>query len=236
MSIHLNAKEGQLSENVLMPGDPLRAKYIADTFLEGAECHNTVRGMYGYTGTYKGHKISIQSSGMGVPSMSIYATELIKDYGVKNIIRIGTIGAMKREVKIRDVVMAMAATNDSNMQNLIFPQINYAPNASFTLLERAYRLSRKNDDLKVHVGNVYTGDSFYEDDESMIHKLADYGVLGVDMETSALYILGAKYNIDVLSIMTVSDHVITGEETTAEERQTTFNDMITVALETLINE
>ena len=195
MSIHLNAKEGQLSENVLMPGDPLRAKYIADTFLEGAECHNTVRGMYGYTGTYKGHKISIQSSGMGVPSMSIYATELIKDYGVKNIIRIGTIGAMKREVKIRDVVMAMAATNDSNMQNLIFPQINYAQNASFTLLERAYRLSRKNDDLKVHVGNVYTGDSFYEDDESMIHKLADYGVLGVDMETSALYILGAKYPV-----------------------------------------
>lgn len=115
ISIHLNAKEGQISEKVLMPGDPLRAKYIADTFLENVECHNTVRGMYGYTGTYKGHKISIQSSGMGAPSMSIYATELIKDYGVKNIIRIGTIGAMKHEVKIRDIVMAMAATNDSKM-------------------------------------------------------------------------------------------------------------------------
>lgn len=236
MSIHLNATEGQISDKVLMPGDPLRAKFIADTFLENVERHNTVRGMYGYTGYYKGHKISIQSSGMGAPSMSIYATELIKDYGVKNIIRIGTIGAMKREVKIRDIIMAMAATNDSNIQNLIFPGINYAPNASFTLLERAHRISKEYEDMRVRVGNVYTGDAFYSDDESMIHKLADYGVLGVDMETSALYLLGAKYNIDVLSIMTVSDHVITGEETTAEERQTTFNDMIKVALETLITE
>ena len=132
--------------------------------------------------------------------------------------------------------MAMGATNDSKIQNRIFPEINYAPIASFTLLERAYRISKQYEDMTVRVGNVYTGDAFYEDDDSMIHKLADYGVLGVDMETAALYTLGARYNFDVLSIMTVSDHVITGEETTAEERQTTFNDMIKVALETLINE
>lgn len=234
MSCHLEAKQGEIAENVLLPGDPLRAKYIAETFLTDVVKYNEVRGMYGFTGMYKGTRVSVQGTGMGIPSISIYATELMKDYGCKNLIRIGTLGGMKREVKIRDVVIAMAASHDSNANAKTFPFMTYAPHANFELLDKAYQLSKRYEDMRVHVGAVYTGDLFYEDDESHMEKLADYGVLGVDMETSALYTLGAKYGVNTLSIMTVSDHLLTGEETTADERQTTFHDMITIALESFL--
>lgn len=234
MTPHLNAQEGQIAEHVLMPGDPLRAKYIADNFFKNAVCHNTVRGMYGYTGTYKGVKVSVQSSGMGAPSMSIYATEIIKFYGVKNIIRVGTIGAMNAKVKVRDVIIAMAASNDSNINRMAFPTINYAPHASFKLLDAACQVSKEHKSMRVHVGSVFSSDIFYSDDNSHIDKLASYGILGAEMETAALYTLGAKYGINTLSIMTVSNHLITGEETTPEERQTTFNDMTVIALDAFI--
>lgn len=234
MSIHISAKKGEIAENVLLPGDPLRAKYIAENFLADVVQYNEVRGMYGFTGIYKGKKVSVQGTGMGIPSISIYATELIQEYGCKNLIRIGTLGGMKHEVKIRDVVMAMAASHNSNANAKIFPFMTYAPHASFELLEKAYQISKGYKNMRVHVGAVYTGDLFYEDDESHIQKLADYGVLGVDMETSALYTLGAKYGVNTLSVMTVSDHLLTGEETTSDERQTTFHDMITIALETFL--
>lgn len=234
MSCHIGAKQGEIAENVLLPGDPLRAKYIAEAFLTDAVKYNDIRGMYGFTGVYKGKRVSVQGTGMGIPSISIYATELIKDYGCKNLIRIGTLGGMKREVKIRDVVMAMAASHDSNINAKIFPFMTYTPHANFELLEKAYQLSKRHEDMRVHVGAVYTGDLFYEDDKSHIEKLADYGVLGVDMETCALYTLGAKYGVNTLSIMTVSDHLLTGEETSSDERQTTFHDMITIALESFL--
>ncbi|HJA41532.1 MAG TPA: purine-nucleoside phosphorylase [Firmicutes bacterium] len=234
MSIHIGAQKDEIAENILLPGDPLRAKYIAKNFLTDVVQYNEVRGMYGYTGVYKGEKISVQGTGMGIPSISIYVTELIQAYECKNLIRIGTLGGMKREVKIRDIVLAMAASHDSNANTRVFPFMTYAPHASFSLLEKAYQISKKYETVPVHVGAVYTGDLFYEEDESHIEKLADYGVLGVDMETSGLYTLGAKYGVNTLSIMTVSDHLLTGEETTSDERQTTFHDMITIALETLL--
>ncbi|RUT30648.1 purine-nucleoside phosphorylase [Paenibacillus zeisoli] len=233
MSVHINAQKGDVAETILLPGDPLRAKYIADTYLEDVTCYNQVRGMLGFTGTYKGKRISVQGTGMGVPSISIYANELISEYGVKNLIRVGTCGAMQQNIRVRDVILAQASSTDSSMNRNVFGGYDFAPVASFPLLKAAYdRAVEKG--LQLHVGNIFSSDMFYRDDKSITQKLMDYGVLAVEMETTALYTLAAKFGVNALTILTVSDHLLTGEETTAEERQTTFNEMLEVALDTAI--
>ncbi|MDQ0245433.1 purine-nucleoside phosphorylase [Bacillus fengqiuensis] len=229
MSVHIGAKMGDIAETILLPGDPLRAKYIAETFLENPTCYNEVRGMLGFTGTYKGKRVSVQGTGMGVPSISIYVNELIQSYNVQNLIRVGTCGAIQKDVNVRDVILAMTSSTDSQMNRMAFGGIDYAPTASFDLLKKAYDAGTEKG-LNLKVGNVFTADQFYNED-SQFEKLARYGVLAVEMETTALYTLASKFGRNALSVLTVSDHILTGEETTAEERQTTFNEMIEVALE-----
>lgn len=233
MSVHIGAKQNEIAEAILLPGDPLRAKYIAENFLENATCYNEVRGMYGFTGTYKGQSVSVQGTGMGVPSISIYIHELMQSYGVKKLIRVGTCGAIQQDVKVRDVIIAMSASTDSGVNRLRFNGIDFAPTANFDLLRKAYETGLDKG-LQIRVGNVFTSDSFYNDNKNNIKKYADYQVLAVEMETSELYTVAAKFQAQALSILTVSDHILTGEETSAEERQTTFNQMIEVALETAI--
>lgn len=233
MSIHIEAKPGAIAETILLPGDPLRAKYIAETFLEGAECYNNVRGMLGFTGTYKGKRVSVQGTGMGVPSISIYVNELMQSYDVQNLIRVGTCGAIQEDIKVRDVIIAMSASSDSQTNRLLFNQIDFAPTASFALLHKAYQAATERN-LSVKVGNIFTSDSFYRESMDLYKKLAAYQVLAVEMESSALYTLAAKYKRNALSILTVSDHILTGEETSSEERQTTFNEMIEVALDSAL--
>jgi purine-nucleoside phosphorylase len=232
MSIHIGAKENEIAETVLLPGDPLRAKYIAETFLEGATCYNEVRNMFGFTGTYKGHRISVQGTGMGVPSISIYINELMQSYNVQKLIRVGTCGAIQKDVKVRDVILAMTSSTDSQMNRLTFGGLDFAPTANFELLKNAYESGLENG-LNLKVGNVFTADMFYNDNPNF-EKLAQYGILAVEMETTALYTLASKFGRQALSVLTVSDHILTGEETTAEERQLTFNTMIEVALEAAI--
>lgn len=232
MSIHINAKQGDIADTILLPGDPLRAKYIAENFLENVICYNEVRNMFGYTGTYKGHRISVQGTGMGVPSISIYTTELMQEYKVQKLIRVGTCGAIQKDVKVRDVILAQSASTDSKMNEIIFNGIDYAPTADFDLLLKAYNAGVAAG-LNLKVGNIFTADMFYSE-ENQNEKLARYGVLAVEMESAALYTLAAKFGRKALSVLTVSDHIITGEVTTSEERQTTFNDMIVVALEAAI--
>ncbi|MBD8025103.1 purine-nucleoside phosphorylase [Ureibacillus sp. Re31] len=234
MSVHINAKQGEIADTILLPGDPLRAKYIAETFLEDVTCYNEVRNMFGYTGTYKGKRISVQGTGMGVPSISIYTTELMQEYGVQKLIRVGTCGAIQKDVKVRDVIIAQSASTDSKMNEIIFNGIDFAPTADFDLLLKAYNAGVAAG-LNLKVGNIFTADMFYSD-ENQNEKLAQYGVLAVEMESAALYTLAAKFGRKALSVLTVSDHILTGEVTTSEERQTTFNDMIVVALEAAIQD
>ncbi|GGW51572.1 purine-nucleoside phosphorylase [Alishewanella tabrizica] len=226
---HINAPEGAFAETVLMPGDPLRAKHIAETFLENAVCVNTVRNMFGYTGTYKGKPVSVLGSGMGVPSMSIYATELVKFYGVKNIIRIGSCGALPLDVKVRDVVIGMGASTDSSVNRNRLAGMDFAAIASFSLLEKAVAAARAKQ-INVKVGNVFTSDLFYNPSETLFDTLEKYGVLAVEMEAAGLYGVAAEYGINALAIFTVSDHIRTGEALSAELRQTSFNEMVEVAL------
>lgn len=234
MSVHIGAKKGDIADTILLPGDPLRAKYIAENFLENATCYNEVRGMYGYTGTYKGREISVQGTGMGVPSISIYVNELIQSYDVQNLIRVGTCGAIQKDVKVRDVILASTSSTDSQMNRMVFGGIDYAPTADFDLLKKAYDTGIEKG-LSLRVGNVFTSDSFYRDNmKEMLELLDQYNVLAIEMESTALYTLAAKFNRNALSVLTVSDHIVTGEETTAEERQTTFNEMIEVSLEAAI--
>lgn len=226
---HINAPEGAFAETVLMPGDPLRAKHIAETFLDDAVCVNTVRNMFGYTGTYKGKPVSVLGSGMGVPSMSIYATELVKFYGVKNIIRIGSCGALPLDVKVRDVVIGMGASTDSSVNRNRLAGMDFAAIASFSLLEKAVAAARAKD-INVKVGNVFTSDLFYNPSETLFDTLEKYGVLAVEMEAAGLYGVAAEFGINALAIFTVSDHIRTGEALSAELRQTSFNEMVEVAL------
>lgn len=230
MSLHINAKPGEIASTVLMPGDPLRAKFIAENFLENAVCYNEVRGMYGFTGFYNGKKVSVQGSGMGVPSISIYASELMTNYDVKNIIRIGTCGSIQENVKIKDIVMAMAASHDSNINLQRFAGMTYAPTASFQLLKKAYDIAQ-NLGIEPKVGNVLTTDTFYHDDPEDWKRWMQFGVMAVEMETAGLYSLAAKHGVNALTIVTVSDSLVTGEATTAAERQTTFTQMMKIALE-----
>lgn len=234
MSIHIGAEQGEVAETILLPGDPLRAKYIAETYFEDVIEYNRVRGMYGYTGNYKGKRISVQGTGMGVPSISIYINELMDEYKVQNLIRVGTCGGLVEDVNIRDVVIAQAATSDSQVNRMTFGGIDYAPIANFDLLRRATTVAEEFD-VRQHVGNVFTSDTFYRDDNGMTNELlARYNVLAVEMETSALYTLAAKYKRNALSILTVSDHIVTGEQTSSEERQTSFHTMMEIALETAV--
>lgn len=231
MSIHINAKKGDIADTILLPGDPLRAKYIAKNYFEDVIQYNEVRGMLGYTGTYKGKRISVQGTGMGVPSISIYVNELIREYDVQKLVRVGTCGGMKDDVNIRDIILAQGATHDSQSNKMIFGNIEYAPIADFDLLKNAYDIAKQKK-LKTHVGNVFTSDTFYRDNAKEVNDLLSmYNVLGIEMEAAALYTLAAKYDRQALAILTVSDHIITGEATSSEERQTSFNDMMEVALE-----
>lgn len=230
MSIHIAAKENQISETVLLPGDPLRAKFIADNFLENAVCYNEVRGMYGFTGTYKGKRISVQGTGMGIPSISIYANELIVSYGVKNLIRVGTCGSMQKDINVRDIILASGACTNSSVNRIRFKGMDFAPIASFELLKKAYDIA-VGKGIQPKVGNVLSSDTFYNDDPDIWKLWAKYGVLGVEMEAAGLYTLGAKYGVNTLAILTVSDSMVTGEETSAKERERSFTDMIEIALE-----
>lgn len=233
MSIHIAAQKGEIAERILLPGDPLRAKYIAENFLEGAKLYTDIRNILGYTGKYKGVPISVQGTGMGIPSFLIYAHELIAEYDAKKLFRVGTCGGMNLDVKIRDVLIAQAATTDSSIiRNIFGPSINFCPIANFELLEKAVNNARKLN-LPVKVGNIISVDRFY-DEEINNEKLTKYGILGVEMEAAGLYTIAAEFHVDALALFTVSDHLITKEACSAEERQTTFNDMIKIALETAI--
>ena len=231
MSTHINAADGTVASAVLLPGDPLRAKFIAENFLENAVCYNEIRGMFGFTGTYKGKKVSVQGTGMGQPSFSIYATELFKFYGVETAVRIGTCGAINADVKVRDTILANAACSDSSLISQRFGSLHFAPSATFPLLHKAYTKSAELG-IKTFVGPVASSDLFYDDNENW-KKWAEYGVLGMEMEAAELYTLAAKFHRNALAILTVSDNILTGEQTTAEERQKTFKDMIILALETV---
>ena len=227
---HLGPEKGEIAESVLLPGDPLRAKFIAENFLENAVCHNEVRGMLGFTGTYKGKRVSVQGTGMGIPSISIYVHELLAFYGVRTVIRIGTCGSMQEDVKLRDVVIAMSASTDSAVNKLRFNGMDYAPTADFGLLNAAWNKSQELG-IPAKVGNILTSDTFYADDPDGWKLWAEYGVLTAEMETAALYTLAAKFKARALSLLTVSDSIVTHEKTTSDERQTTFRQMMEIALE-----
>ena len=230
MTVHIGAKPGQIAETVLMPGDPYRAKWAADTFLKDAECINEVRGMLGFTGTWKGHRVTIQGSGMGMPSLSIYANELIRDYGAKTLIRIGSCGGMQPQVKVRDVVIAMTCTTVATPSSTIFRELNYSPCADYGLLEAAVAAARARD-VGVHVGGIYSSDTFYDERPDLNEQMTRHGVLGVEMEAAELYTLAARHGVRALGIMTVSDHLQTGEALPSDQREKSFGDMVEIALE-----
>ncbi|TQD38703.1 purine-nucleoside phosphorylase [Haloflavibacter putidus] len=230
MSVHLEAKENEIAETVLLPGDPLRAKWIAETFLEDAVCYNEVRGMLGFTGTYKGKRISVQGTGMGIPSALIYCHELITDYGVKNLIRVGSAGSYQENVELRDIVIAMSASTTSAMNNARFNMATYAPTASSELFLKAVQIAKENK-IAVKAGNVLSADVFYDDNPEYYKKWADFGVLCVEMETAGLYTIAAQHKVNALSVLTISDSLVTKQESSHQERQSSFNQMIEIALD-----
>ncbi|PWJ39959.1 purine-nucleoside phosphorylase [Sediminitomix flava] len=232
MSVHIAAKKGDIAESILLPGDPLRAKFIAENYLENPVCYNEVRGMLGFTGTYKGKRISVQGTGMGVPSIGIYSHELINEYGVKNLIRVGSCGSYQKAVNVKDLVLAQAVSTNSNFNHRTFEGHTFAPVADFDLLKTAYDEAQKIG-LKPHVGNVFTSDIFYEDEGAM-KKWQDHNVLAVEMEATALYTYAAKFGVRALAILTVSDSLVTHEALSSEDRQTSFTQMMEVALNTAI--
>ncbi len=233
MSTHIGARMGQIAPYVLMPGDPYRARWIAETFLEDPVQYNDVRGMLGYTGTYRGVRVSTQGSGMGQPSIGIYAHELFADYDVQAILRVGTCGAIAESVHVRDVILGMAASTDSAMNRPRFGDVTFAPAADFDLLRHAWDVAQDKL-LPAVVGGLFSSDQFYNPNTTIASTLAAYGVLGVEMEAAALYTLAAQFGRRALAVCTVSDHLLTGEETTSAERQETFEDMIVMALEAVV--
>jgi purine-nucleoside phosphorylase len=234
MSTHIAAKPGQIAEAILLPGDPLRAQFIAGHFLEKPELYTEVRGMLGYTGTYKGKRVSVQGTGMGIPSISIYVNELFRDYGVKRALRVGTAGSIQKDVKIRDLVIAMSSCTDSGANAIRFGGRSFAPTANFTLLKTAYDTAVAKG-WNPHVGPVVSSDMFYTENPDEWKLWAAYGCLGLEMECAELYTLAAKYGRQALCLLTISDSLITREQTSAEERQTTFTRMMEVALETAVS-
>jgi len=232
MSIHIEAKKGDIAETVLLPGDPLRAKWIAETFLENPICYNEVRGMLGYTGTYKGKRVSVQGTGMGIPSTLIYCNELIQEFGVKSLIRVGSAGSYQEDIKLYDIVIAMAASTNSGINDSRFVNSDYSPTANFDLFIKAVDYARDHN-IPIKAGNVLSSDEFYEDDYNTYKKWADFGVLCVEMEAAGIYTVAAKYNVKALTILTISDSLVSGEKTTSKERENTFSTMIEIALSTL---
>jgi len=232
MSTHIAAAPGEIAPVVLLPGDPLRAKWIAETFLDDARCYTEVRGMYGFTGTWQGRPVSVQGSGMGQPSMSIYVHELFAEYDVQSVVRVGSCGALTERLAIRDVVIASGACTDSSMNRIAFEGLDYAPVADFGLLRGAVEAAEHvlSSGTEAHVGLLFSSDSFYPARPELSARMVGYGVLAVEMEASALYTLAAKHGRKALAICTVSDHVVTGEETTAAEREQTFGEMVEIAL------
>jgi purine-nucleoside phosphorylase len=234
MSVHIAAKPGEIAEFVLLPGDPLRAQFIAENLLTGAELYNSVRNMFGYTGFYRGRRVSVQGTGMGTPSISIYVNELFRDFDVKRAIRIGTAGSIQAHIKLRDLVIAMSACTDSGANRIRFGGRDYAPTASFKLLKTAYE-SAAAKGWQPFVGPVISSDMFYKEDPDEWKLWAKFGCLAVEMECAELYTLAARYGREALAILTISDSLVSREETSPEERQTTFTRMMEVALETLIS-
>ncbi len=233
MTPHINAPAGAFADVVLMPGDPLRAKYIAETFFQDAKEVTNVRNMLGYTGTYKGRKISVMGHGMGIPSCSIYAKELITEYGVQKIIRVGSCGAVRQDVKVRDVVIGLGACTDSKVNRIRFKDNDFAAIADFDMTQAAVQAA-KNKGVNVRVGNLFSADLFYTPDVQMFDVMEKYGILGVEMEAAGIYAVAAEFSAKALAICIVSDHIRTGEQTTSEERQLTFNEMIEIALESVL--
>ncbi|PTX41638.1 purine-nucleoside phosphorylase [Christiangramia gaetbulicola] len=231
MSIHIEAKKGEIAETVLLPGDPLRAKWIAETFLEDSVCYNDIRGMLGYTGTYKGRRVSVQGTGMGIPSAMIYCHELIKEYGVKTLIRVGSAGAFQPDLKLMDIVIAMSASTNSSANRDIFNGADYAPTANFDLLMKAVEYAQENQ-IDFTAGNVLSSDIFYDDDPDYYKKWAKYGVLCAEMETAGIYTLAAKFGVKALSILTISDSLVNGEEVSSEIREKKLSEMVKIALNT----
>ncbi len=230
MSTHIGAKPGEIAETVLMPGDPYRAKWAAETFLEGAVCINQVRGMLGFTGTWRGNRVTIQGSGMGMPSLSIYANELIRDYGARTLIRVGSAGAMLDRIRVRDVVIAMTASTLSTPSRGIFREVNFAPCADFGLLRRAVAAAEARG-TPCHVGGIYSSDVFYDERPDLTEAMARHGVLAVEMEAAELYTVAARHGVRALAVLTISDHLLTHEALPAQDRERSFGDMIEIALD-----
>ena len=230
MTVHIGATPDQIADTVLMPGDPYRARWAAETFLDGAELVNEVRGMLGFTGTWKGHRVTIQGSGMGMPSLSIYANELITTYGAQTLIRIGSCGGMQPHVGIRDVIIAMTASTITSPSSGFFKEINYAPCADYELLAAAVQAAHSKG-TKTHVGGIYSSDVFYAERPDLDAQMVRHGILGVEMEAAELYTLAARHGRRALAVLTVSDHLGTGEALPSEDREKTFGDMVEIALE-----
>ena len=228
---HISAQPGDFADVVLMPGDPLRAQHIAERFLVDARRVTAVRNMYGYTGYHEGRRISVMAHGMGIPSCSIYATELVREYGVRTLIRVGSCGALAADVKVRDIILAVGASTDSKVNRIRFLDHDFAATADFELLEAAVGAARARP-LPVRVGNVFSSDLFYTPQPQAFDVMERMGILGVEMEVAGLYGVAAEHGVKALGILTVSDHIRRGEHLSSEDRQTTFDDMIGLALET----
>ncbi|GAA6176531.1 purine-nucleoside phosphorylase [Sulfitobacter pacificus] len=230
MTVHIGAAPGEIAQTVLMPGDPYRAKWAAETFLKDAKLVNEVRGMLGFTGTWNGNPVTIQGSGMGMPSLSIYANELISEYDVQTLIRIGSCGGMQPHVGIRDVIVAMTASTITSPSSGIFRELNFAPTADWSLLRAAVAAAEARG-TKTHVGGIYSSDVFYAERKDLDEQMVRHGILGVEMEAAELYTLAARYGRRALAVLTVSDHLQTGEALPSEDREKTFGDMVEIALE-----
>ncbi|TDX25533.1 purine-nucleoside phosphorylase [Rhodovulum visakhapatnamense] len=230
MSLHIGAQPGEIAETVLLPGDPLRAEWAAKTFLDDPVCINRVRGMLGFTGFWRGHRVTIHGSGMGMPSLSIYANELIREHGAKTLIRIGSAGAMQEQVALRDIVLAMTSSTLSTPSRGTFRELNFAPCADFGLLAAAHGAALAKG-ARTHVGGIYSADVFYDERPDLNAELTRHGVLAVEMEAAELYILAARHGARALAVLTVSDHLLTGAALSPEERQTGFAEMVEIALE-----
>ena len=233
MSTHIAAAPGEVAPRVLLPGDPLRAQWIAETFLEDARPYSRVRNMLGFTGAYSGHPVSVQGTGMGQPSLSIYVSELITEYDVRQLVRVGSCGALTPDLHLRDIVLAISASTDSSMNRIRFEGLDYAATADFALL-RAADDAASRAELAVTVAPIFSADSFYSDRPELLERMVEYGVVAVEMECSALYTLAAKHGRQALTICTVSDSIVTGDQTTSDEREQTFADMVRLALDALV--
>lgn len=229
MTVHIGANPGDIAQTVLLPGDPYRAKWAAENFLKDARLVNEVRGMLGFTGTYKGNPVTIQGSGMGMPSLSIYVNELIKDYDAQTLIRIGSCGGMQKSVAVRDVILAMSTTTVATPSSTIFKELNFAPTADYGLLRAAADAAAAKG-TTTHVGGIYSSDTFYDERPDLNEQMVRHGILGVEMEAAELYSIAARYGRRALAVLTVSDHLLTGEALPSDQRETSFGDMVEIAL------